>query len=189
MPVRVFDKNNWSNMGVSYVQDRDLDTVQQKIFSDSCMNFAFPEFFSKSYDQKNNNYSNLVLTSSIKFEESFSLINPAQKGNGFVTYISNGIDAIKESSQRYWSINPTVSSNYLEITTNNFFGAKNPNYYFEIDFLPNNLCRISHEYYNKRYYLNLNFLNNNVYLLSSTSDIFNSNSLYQQLYNIFLQKK
>lgn len=182
MPVRVFDNNNWSNMEVSYVQDRDLGTVQQKIFSDSCMNFAFPEFFSKSYDQKNNNYSNLVLTSSIKFEESFSLINPTQKGNGFVTYISNGIDAIKESSQRYWSINPTVSSNYLEITTNNFFGAKNPNYYFEIDFLPNNLCRISHEYYNKKYYLNLNFLNNNVYLLSASSDIFNSNSLYQQAF-------
>ena len=54
MPVRIFDKDNWSNMEVSYVQDSDLRTNQQKIFSDSCINFAFPEFLSKSYDQKNN---------------------------------------------------------------------------------------------------------------------------------------
>ena len=184
MPVRVFDNNNWSNMEVSYVQDKDLSTIQQKIFSDSCMNFAFPEFFSKTYDQKNNNYSNVVLTSSIKFEESFLIENPNQNGNGFVTYISNGIDTIKETSQRYWSISPSSSSssNYLDITTNNFFTTKNPNYYFEIDFLPNNLCRISHEYYNIKYYLNLNFLNNNVYLLSASNDIYNSNSLYQQAF-------
>jgi len=189
MPVRIFDKDNWSNMEVSYVQDSDLRTNQQKIFSDSCINFAFPEFLSKSYDQKNNNYSNFALTSSIKLEKSLSLTNPIEKGNGFVTFISNGLNTVKETSQRYWSIYPTVSSNYLEITTNNFFGGKNPNYFFEIDFLPNNLCRISHEYYNSRYYLNLNFLDNNVYLLSASSDINNSNSLYQQAFEYIFDEK
>ena len=67
MPVKNFDENNWSNMEVFYVQDNDLQTKQQKIFSDSCMNFAYPELFSKTFDQKNNNYSSFALTSSINF--------------------------------------------------------------------------------------------------------------------------
>lgn len=67
MPVRIFDENNWSNMEVQYAQDPDLDTIQQKIFSDSCMNFVYPEFFTNTYDQKNNNYSSMVLTSGLNF--------------------------------------------------------------------------------------------------------------------------
>lgn len=182
MPVRIFDKDNWSNMEVFYVQDNDLQTKQQKIYSDSCINFVYPELFSKTFDEKNNNYSNFALTSGLNFSKVFSLTNPNQNGNGFVTTISNGLASIKDTAQRFWAISTTVSSNYLDITTNNFLAAKNSDYYFEIDFLPNNLCRISHEYYDTRYYLNVNFLTNRVYLLSSTSDVYDKNSLYHQAF-------
>jgi len=186
MPVKSFDDNNWSNMEVFYVQDNDLQTHQQRIFSDSCINFVYPELFSKTFDQKNNNYSTIALTSSIGFLKEFSLTNPNQTGNGFVTTISNGLASVKDTAQRFWAISPIVSSNYMDITTNNFFGGKNSNYYFEVDFLPNNLCRVSHEYYNVRYYLNVNFLTNRVYLLSSTTDIYNTNSLYHQAFEYIL---
>lgn len=188
MPVRIFDNTNWSNMEVFYAQDNDLLTDQQKIFSDSCMNFVYPEFFSKTFDQKNNNYSSFALTSSLDFSKVFSITNPNQNGNGFVTTLSNGILSIKDTAQRYWAISPSVSSNYLDVTTNNFFAAKNSNYYFEIDFIPNNLCRISHDYYDTRYYLNVNFLNNQVYLLSSTSDIYDENTLYHQAFEYILDE-
>lgn len=182
MPVRIFDENNWSNMEVQYAQDPDLNTIQQKIFSDSCMNFVYPEFFTNTYDQKNNNYSSMVLTSGLNFDNVFQITNPDTKGNGFVTYISNGIGSIKDTAQRYWSIVPSASSRFLDISTSNFFAGKNPDYYFELDFLPGNVCSISHEYYNIKYYLNLNFLNNQVYMLSANPDIFTPSSLYQQTF-------
>jgi len=182
MPVKIFDENNWSNMEVFYVQDNDLQTKQQKIFSDSCINFSYPELFVKTLDQKNNNYSSFALTSSVNFSKIFSLTNPTENGNGFVTTLSNGLLNIKDTAQRYWKIVPSLSSNYLDITTNNFLSEKNPDNYFEIDFIPNNLCRISHDYYNSKYYLNVNFLTNRVYLLSSTSDIYDNNSLYHQAF-------
>lgn len=186
MPVKNFDNTNWSNMEVFYVQDNDLQTNQQKIYSDSCVNFVYPDFFSKTFDQKNNNYSSIALTSSLDFSKVFSITNPDQTGNGFVTTISNGLLNIKDTAQRYWAISPSVSSNYLDITTNNFLAGKNSNYYFEIDFLPNNLCRVSHEYYNTRYYLNVNFLTNRVYLLSSTSDLYDTNTLYHQAFEYII---
>ena len=182
MPVKIFDYKNWSDMEVFYVQDNDLQTKQQKIFSDSCMNFVYPELFSKTFDQKNNNYSSVALTSAVNFQNVFNITNPNQKGNGFVTTFSNGLLSIKDTAQRYWAISQTISSNYLDITTNNFLAAKNSNYFFEVDFISENLCRISHDYYNTRYYLNVNFLTNRVYLLSSTSDIYDENSLYHQAF-------
>ena len=182
MPVKIFDDKNWSNMEVFYVQDNDLQTKQQKVFSDSCMNFVYPELFSKTFDQKNNNYSSIALTSAVNFQNVFNITNPNQTGNGFVTTFSNGLLSIKDTAQRYWAISPSISSNYLDITTNNFFAAKNSNYFFEVDFISENLCRISHDYYNTRYYLNINFLTNRTYLLSSTSDIYDDNNLYHQAF-------
>ena len=189
MPVRIFDENNWSNMQVVYSQDSDLNTNQQTIYSDSCLNFVYPEFFNQVYDQKNNNYSNLVLTSGLRLQNAFSLQNPQEAGNGFVTYISNGIGSIKDTAQRFWAISSSVSGHFLNISTENYFAGKNSDYYFEIDFLPDNTCRISHEYYNSKYYLNLNFLDSKVYMVSSTSDIFAPNSLYHQSFEYIFDKK
>jgi len=190
MPVRIFDENNWSNMEVSYFQDDNLQTNQQKIFSDSCMNFVYPEFLEKTNDQKNNNYSTFALTSGLKFSECFYINNPEQNGNGFVTYFSSGINSIKDTAQRYWSIvEPGSSQKFLEVSTSNFFAAKNSNYYFEIDFLPNNRCRISHDYYNTKYYLNVNFLTNKAYFLSASPNIFDEESLYKQSFEYILDEK
>lgn len=190
MPVRIFDENNWSNMEVSYFQDNELQTEQQKIFSDSCMNFVYPEFFRKINDQRNNNYSVFALTSGLNFTECFSVSSPNQIGNGFVTFFSSGVNSIKDTAQRYWSIvEPSSSQKFLDISTNNFFSGKNSNYYFEIDFLPNNRCRISHDYYNTKYYLNVNFLTNRVYLLSASPNIFEQESIYKQSFEYIFDEK
>ena len=188
-PVRIFDESNWSNMEVSYFQDDNLQTNQQRIFSDSCMNFVYPEFFKKSCDQKNNNYSTFALTSSLNFENCFSLSNPEQNGNGFVTFFSSGVNTIKDSAQRYWAILESASSQkFLEVSTNIFFAAKDSNYYFEIDFLPNNKCRISHDYYNTKYYLNVNFLTNKAYFLSASPNLFDEESIYKQSFEYILDE-
>jgi len=180
MEIKEFNELNWSGLDAEYGPDSNLVPYKQKIHFDSCMVFSFPEFLKGSMDQKNNNYSVFALTSSIKIDENFNLETPIPAGNGFVSTISNGINTIANSSQRYWKIKASGVSNYLNVTTDNYFGEVDPDAYFEIDFLSNNTCRISHDYYNIKYYLNYNLLSNTIVFLSGTDDIFSPNTLSQQ---------
>ena len=180
MIVKEFNTNNWSELDPQYQPDMDFVTKKQKVYSDSCLVFSFPQFLKSNYDQKTNNFSTLALTSSLQISDAFQIDTPESIGNGFVTVISNGIDSITNTAQRYWLAIPSSSKKYLEIDTNNSFGEKNPDFYFEIDFLNDNTCRVSHNYYNIKYYLNFNLLSNQVVFLSADNDIFSPNTLEKQ---------
>ena len=109
------------------------------------MVFSFPQFLKSNYDQKTNNFSTLALTSSLQISDAFQIDIPESIGNGFVTVISNGIDSITNTAQRYWLAIPSSSKKYLEIDTNNSFGEKNPDFYFE------NLVNIPYKYLKRIY--------------------------------------
>jgi hypothetical protein len=180
MEIKELGANTWSELDPQYAPDHDVLSKQQKIHLDSCLSFSFPRVLKSSFDESNNNYSTFALTSSLNISDSFTIDVPQQAGKGFVTTLSNGIDAILNTSKRYCRILSSPLQNYLDIGSNFFFGERNPDFYFEIDFLSNNTCRVSHNYYNIKYYLNYNFLNNKVVFLSGTDDIDSENTVYKQ---------
>lgn len=188
MEIKELSTNTWSELGPQYAPDSDVLSNQQKIHFDSCMSFAFSNVLKGAYDQKNNNYTTFALTSATDISDNFTIDTPEQAGNGFVTTLGIGVDAIFNTSRRYCRILPAPQQNYLDIGSNYFFGERNPDFYFEIDFLKNNTCRISHNYYNIKYYLNYNFLNNKVIFLSGSNDINTENTIYKQQFEYIYDK-
>ena len=180
MIVKEINSDIWSGLSPQYYPDDDLQLDQQKVYYDNGTNFVFSNLLSRSFDQKNNNYSSFVLTSAINFYENFSLSLPESFTNGFVTTFSSGINSINDS-QRYWRIVPTGSNSYLEINANEFLDLSNNNIFFELDFLNDNTCRISRKYSEIKYFLNYNFILNKVIFLSGSENVDSEESLYKQI--------
>lgn len=180
MIVKQLNSEIWEGLTPEYYPDSDLILNQQKIHFDNGINFVFSDFLSKSYDQKNNNYSSFILTSSVNFYENFSLDYPTSSPTGFVTNFGSGINFLGDSL-RYWQTIPNINNKaYLEVRSDGFFDPGNNLIFFELDFLEDNTCRISHNYSDIKYFLNYNFLLNKVVFLSGTNSIDSEDNLYKQ---------
>ncbi|MDB4396183.1 hypothetical protein N9Z65_01060 [bacterium] len=154
--------------------DKFISIEQTKSTLEQGLNINTIDALAGAYDSKINNYSSLYLTGKKKLDSLISLsANNADGVTSFVTRI--GFDQPGSDPKKYLYIfksnqSQTNAQKALGIQPLNRTGLLPNNYFFEVEALNNNLCRIKHNNGLFDYYLNYNTDRNKFVFYQSTDN-------------------
>jgi len=177
-----------------YLNDMQLDLLNQKICVDGNLNAVYTPLLSSNNDFTNNNYSLLNLTEKIQFEEVANIQIPENKNKIYFGLLSLNLDN-NSSGETYWSfsgIRDDILTNtiYFDQVFTTPASAITDNNFFEFDLTDPSYCTISHMYKDQKYFLsfdpakgpydqfNLNFV-----ILSGFNDVNNYTRYFNYVYD------
>jgi hypothetical protein len=156
--------NTYSVSSVSFptaeYNDRFISFEQTKSTLEQGLNINLIDALSGARDSKINNYSSFYLTGKNKLTNFISVSSPSQ--DTVVSLVTKiGFERSNNQPSKYFYIfksneNVTTDQKALGIQPLNKTGLFENNYFFEIEALDNNLCRIKHNDGLSAFYLNYN---------------------------------
>jgi hypothetical protein len=148
MSLNPFTSNNNIKVNVNYPYDKAATLESQDFYTDEQLNYNFSVALSGLSDVKTNNFSHLFLTKRKKLSEFFTINPLSPVPESFSTFFAfKAVDSTNEHSL-YWQIDDNVS---LSNPTTNLYlsevvGDLQNQHFFDIVFLDQLTCRISHEH-------------------------------------------
>ena len=161
--------SNFVGLSSRYKEDETLKFNENIIFSEQDILLPINKILREINDNKINNYSNLFLTEKNLLTSAFYLeeLEPFED-EGFSTYFAANAAGTITPSTKFWVVEePAVGVNVAQVTVTGEFSNINNKYFFDVELLTENLCKISHENENITRYLTVDYTGN----LSFTKDV------------------
>jgi hypothetical protein len=172
MVVKEFTPATFKPLSSVYVPDSKVKFNERIFFSENNVAFPMSQIFYKSNDNAINNFSNLFLTRNDTIESNIYVENlDPLPDEGFSTYlVANALLGINTFS-RFWVVDePDIDIKTAAIALTGRQEYIDNRYFFDITFLDDKFCKISHEHLNVTRYLTVDYLGNLVFCKDSKTD-------------------
>jgi hypothetical protein len=159
MSLNPFTSNNNIKVNVNYPYDTAATLKNQDFYTDEQLNYNFSVALSGLVDVKTNNFSHLFLTKRKKLSDFFTINPLATIPESFSTFFAfKAVNSANDKSL-YWEVNDSVSLSDptadLYLVTGS--GELQNGNFFDIVFLDQLTCRISHEHGGLKRWLTIDY--------------------------------
>jgi len=162
MEIAELTSSNFVGLTARYPLDEQFTFNESVLFTEQDVNIPFNEALQDVNDQKINNFSNLILTKNSLLTSGFS-INPLSflYDYGFTTYFAANAPGSITPSTKFWVVQePAVSVNQADLTVDGEYSNINNQYFFDVEFISEKYCKITHENNNIIRYLTVDYTGN-----------------------------
>lgn len=168
MDVITLDSTNFTCLTSRYKLDETLKFNETVFFTEQGINIALNNALKNAYDNKINNYSNLILSNNELLTSAVHVQNLDKlDDDGFSSFIAINAAGTLTPSTRFWVVDePAIAVNKANIKTDGELSKINNQYFFDIELLTDQYCKITHENENVTRYLTVDYSGN----LSFTKD-------------------
>jgi len=162
MEINDLTSTNFIGLTSRYPLDENFKFNEYVYFTEQDINIPFNAAFQDANDHKINNYSNLVLTNNGLITSSFYIKPPEFLYDyGFTTYLAVNAPGTITPNTKFWVVEePGVSVNKANLYANGEFSNINNSYFFDVEFISEKYCKISHENDNIVRYLTVDYSGN-----------------------------
>lgn len=170
MDIITLDSTNFTGLTSRYIYDDKLKFNENVVFSEQDINVPLNETFKDINDTKANNFSNLFLTQKNLLTSAVYIDNLKKLGDeGFSSFIAANAAGTLTPAARFWVVEELdiANSSPASITVDGELAGIANNYFYDIELITEQLCKISHENDNVIRYLTVDYTGN----LSFTKDV------------------
>lgn len=190
MEIKALNKNSFPSIRLNYNLDSTLNVTKDNFENEQNLDILLNNFLKEARDISSNKYSNFYLTDRKDLESNVnfkSLGNPAIEK--FTTWLASDADKLLNTKTDFWTLSADVEGNIttIDVSASGIFTEITNRNIFDIEFLSEKICRISHSYNNYTRYLTINYLNatgNTFFCLNNGQDPFDPNST-QSFYYLY----
>jgi len=193
MEIKPLNKESFPSIRLNYELDSTAKVVKDNFENEQNLDILLNNFLKDARDTASNKYSNFYLTDRVNLSKNLefkSLENP--KIEKFTTWLASDADQLLTTKTDFWTLANDVEGGdtvvYVAASGTPF--DINNKYIFDIEFLSEKICRISHSYSNYTRYLTINYLNatgNTFFCLDNGQNPFDPNST-QSFYYLYDRK-
>ena len=188
MEIQSLNKTTYPSIQLTYDLDSTLSIKNDNFENEQNLDILLNNFLKDSRDASSNKYSNFYLTDRISLEDNIefkSLENP--KIEKFTTWLASDADKLLTTKTDFCNVENDIEGNVntIDVSASGIFIDINNKYIFDIEFLTDKVCRVSHSYNNYTRYLTINYLNatgNTFFCLDNGQDPFDPNSTQSFFY-------
>lgn len=157
MEVITVNQSNFIGLTSQYLPDADVLFNENIYYTEQGINIPLNGLYSNLEDNKTNNYSNLSITQKNNIASQIQLkqLDNITDG-GFATYLAvNAIELLTPTTNFWVTQEPPISANTANIAVTGTLTDISNNYFFDIQFIDNNTCKIKHDFESVSRYLTL----------------------------------
>jgi hypothetical protein len=162
MEIAEITSSNFICLTARYPYDEEFKFKETVMFTEQDLNIPLNDSLKDINDQKINNFSNLILTKNDLLTSSF-FVDPLEYlyDYGFSTYFAANAPGTITPSTKFWVVEePGVGVNRAELNVDGEYSNINNQYFFDVSFLSENFCKVSHENSNVKRYLTVDYTGN-----------------------------
>ena len=169
MDIITLDSTNFTGLTSRYVYDNRLKFNENVMFSEQGINIPLNDALREVNDNKINNYSNIFLSRKDLLTSAVYVDDLNKLGDdGFSSYIAANAAGTLTPAARFWVVEePGIPVNKADVSVTGDLTNINNQYFYDIELITEQLCKISHENDNVIRYLTVDYTGN----LSFTKDI------------------
>jgi hypothetical protein len=172
MNINILNSLNFRSLSAVYSEDNTVIFKNKPFNLEENISFNAPEVLKDANDNSINNFSNLFLSKKQIISDVLSLkqLSPLQD-EGFSTYIAgNAIPDITTFS-KFWVVQQKdIGSTVAAVAVSGSLSEMDQRYFFDILFLDENKCKISHEDKGISRYLTVDITNNLIFAVDANAD-------------------
>jgi hypothetical protein len=183
MEIIDLNYNSFSPLTASYSLDSEVTLKKDVLYTENNLFFALESILKTPNDFSSNNYSNLYLSKRDNINNNLQIqaLEPLND-EGFSTYLAANATTIFSPNSRFWVVEePVASVNAALVAASGTQSNIDNRYFFEITFLDNYSCKISHENSGIVRYLTIDYTGNLIFAKDSNTDYLGDNS--PQIFN------
>lgn len=172
MEVVSLSSTNYIGLTSNYTFDSTLKVDQDLYYTEDGLEIPIPRAFANLSDNAINNFSNVFLTNKQPLTSALYIQDLSSiRDQGFSSYLATNASIRITDSSRFLVVQePGIEANTASCAmTGTFFNLDN-RYMFDIQFLSDKLCKISHENENITRYLTLDYLGGLVFAKDAKTD-------------------
>lgn len=172
MNVVSLSSSNYIGLSASYNFDNTLQFDQDILYTENGISLPLARALKNLNDNTINNFSSLYLTSKTPITGSLYIQDLAPiKDEGFSTYIAtNALNGIQPTSKFLVVEEPDIRINTAVCKMTGTYEFIDNRYMFDIQFISDRFCKISHENDNITRYLTVDYLGNLVFAKDAKTD-------------------
>ena len=187
MEVVSLSSTNYIGLTSRYADDATLKIDQDIYYTEDGLEIPFSTAFSQLNDNTINNFSNLFLTNKASLSDTV-YIEDLNKvvDEGFSTYLAaNALIRVDDTSAFLIVQEPGIEQETAYCAVTGSLEGINNRYMFDIQFVSDKLCKVSHENENITRYLTVDYLGNIVFAKDGMFDYLGDRSpqLFYYIYN------
>lgn len=186
MDIVKLNSSNFIGLSAKYTLDKKIKFNENLMFTEQDITVPINEAFKDINDSKINNYSNLFLTKN-DFIVSGIKVEPLNRmdDEGFSTFFAANAPGTITPSTKFWVVEePPIGTFTANLAVSGEIAEIKNNYFFDVEFLTEKLCKISHENENIIRYLTVDYTGNLSFCKDLNLDIMGEYSP-QQFYYIY----
>jgi hypothetical protein len=161
MEIAPLNKTTFPSIRLNYNLDSTVSFTSDNFENEQNLDILLNNVLYKSRDIASNKYSNFYLTdrkplaSNIEFKE---LATP--RIEKFTTWLASDADRLLNTKTDFWTVGSDNESAGLtiDVAASGIFTQIDNTYIFDVEFLNDKICRVSHNYYDYTRYLTINAL-------------------------------
>jgi len=164
MNINAFNTNNLAVLSAAYKHDKTFQINGYQYATDVGVSYQFSDIFLNTNDNKVNNYSNLFLSKKQNINDVFSIKQLDQLvDEGFSTYLAGNAIPNVTNFSKFWVIQEKdISATAAAVAVSGSIAELDQRYLFDIIFLDEASCKISHEDKGVARYLTVDVTNNSL---------------------------
>ena len=172
MNINAFNTNNLAVLSAAYKHDKTFQINGYQYATDVGISYQFSDIFLNTNDNKVNNYSNLFLSKKQNINDVFSIKQLDQLvDEGFSTYLAGNAIPNVTNFSKFWVIQEKdISATAAAVAVSGSIAELDQRYLFDIIFLDEASCKISHEDKGVARYLTVDVTNNLVFAVDASAD-------------------
>ena len=169
MDIITLDTTNFTGLTSRYIYDDRLKFNENVVFSEQGINVPLNDALREVNDNKINNYSNLFLSRNDLLTSAVYVDDLNKLGDdGFSSYIAANAAGTLTPAARFWVVEePGIAVNIADVSVTGDLTNINNQYFYDIELITEQFCKISHENDNVIRYLTVDYTGN----LSFAKDI------------------
>ena len=187
MEVVSLSSANFIGLTSTYVDDTTFKIKQNIFYTEDGLEIPYTTAFTQLNDNTINNFSNLFLTNDKELAGSTYIQNLDKlQDEGFSTYLAaNALLTIDDTSKFLVVQEPDIDRETAQCAMTGTYQNINNTYMFDIEFIGDKLCKISHENENIVRYLTVDYLGNLIFAKDGKYDYLGDRSpqIFYYIYN------
>lgn len=162
MEIIDLNSSNFLTLTARYPLDEKLKFNEYVFFTEQDINIPLNTALKDANDHKINNFSNLILTTNSGITSSFYIEPPEYLYDyGFTTYFAVNAPGAITPGTKFWVVDePDVSVNRADLAVNGELSNIDNRYFFDVNFVSEKFCKISHENDEIERYLTVDYTGN-----------------------------
>lgn len=162
MDIVKLNNTNFKGLSSTYSFDNKLKFNEDLLFSEQDIVLPLNYVLKDANDSKINNYSNLFLTKNDFFVSGIK-VEPLKEldDEGFATYFAANAPGAITPSTKFWVVDePPIANFTANLMVSGEIANINNKYFFDVEFITEKLCKISHENENIIRFLTVDYTGN-----------------------------